>query len=186
MKKLLFSAVALLILLAAACSPGDNAKKSPAQSETPAMAKNQGQAVKGQPAPDFTLSDLSGKSHKLSDYRGKVVILNFWATWCPPCKEEIPSMMVLNKSMQGKPFAMLCASIDEGGKQAVTEYFKSSGNSLPVLLDTDHSVAQLYGTTGVPETFVISPAGVILEKAIGAINWSDPAVIKFINEAMPH
>lgn len=141
-------------------------------------------AVKGAPAPDFTLHDLDGKTHRLSEYKGKVVILNFWATWCPPCREEIPSMMKLNKMMAGKPFVMLCASIDEGGKEAVEGYYKTSGNRLPTLLDTARSVAELYGTTGVPETFVISRDGIILEKAVGAVNWTDPQVVGYLNSAM--
>lgn len=142
--------------------------------------------VEGKTAPDFTLKDLSGKDVRLSDYKGKIVFLNFWATWCPPCREEIPSMMKLNQAMAGKPFQMLAVSIDEGGKEAVEHYFKGSGTMLPALLDTDNSIAKRYGTTGVPETFVLDKRGVILKKVVGGMDWSDPQVIGYFNEILSH
>jgi len=134
----------------------------------------------GSQAPDFTLRDLDGQETRLSSLQGKVVLLNFWATWCPPCREEVPSMVKLNRAMAGKPFQMLAVSIDEGGKDAVAGYFKASGSTLPTLLDTDRSVGRLYGITGVPETFVIDTKGVILKKVIGPMDWSDPAVIGYL------
>lgn len=140
--------------------------------------------VEGKTAPDFTLKDLSGHQIRLSDYRGKVVFLNFWATWCPPCREEIPSMMKLNQAMSGKPFQMLAVSIDEGGKDAVENYLKKSGTMLPALLDTDSSISKRYGTTGVPETFVLDKRGVILKKIVGGMDWNDPQVIAYFNEVI--
>lgn len=138
--------------------------------------KREEPAVEGSLAPDFTLNDLSGHQVQLSSLKGKVVLLNFWATWCPPCREEIPSMLRLNQAMQGKAFQMLAVSIDEGGKDAVTSFFKKGGAALPALLDTDGKVAKRYGTTGVPETFVIDTKGVILKKVIGPMDWSSPEV----------
>ena len=138
----------------------------------------------GSSAPDFTVKDLSGRDVRLSDLRGKVVLVNFWATWCPPCRGEIPSMMKLNSAMAGKPFQMLAISIDEGGKDAVQGFFRESGASLPALLDTDQKVSKLYGTTGVPETFVVDKKGVILKKVVGAMEWNDPQVIQFLDDVM--
>ncbi|GFO56595.1 thioredoxin [Geomonas sp. Red276] len=146
--------------------------------------KEEAPAVEGNLAPDFTLKDLSGREVKLSSLRGKVVLVNFWATWCPPCREEIPSMVQLNKTMQGKPFQMLCCSIDEGGKDAVETFFKKSGLTLPALLDTDGKVAKRYGTTGVPETFVVDTKGVILKKVVGAMDWNSPQVMAAFDELM--
>lgn len=137
---------------------------------------------KGVAAPDFTLMDLTGKQVRLSDYRGKVVLLNFWATWCPPCREEMPSMVRLNQIMAGKPFQMLAVSIDDAGKVAVEAYLQKSGTVLPVLLDTEQNAGKLYGITGVPETFVIDKKGVILEKVVGGSDWSAPNVVKFLEE----
>jgi peroxiredoxin len=163
--KVLIGALALLALLAAAgCSKHDEP------------------AVEGKLAPDFTLKDLSGRPVQLSSLKGKVVLVNFWATWCPPCREEVPSLVRMNQAMQGKPFQLLAVSIDEGGKDAVTRFFQSSGTTLPALLDTDGAVARRYGTTGVPETFVIDTKGVIMKKVVGGMDWSAPQVLAALDE----
>jgi peroxiredoxin len=164
MKRYLCLALALLLLALPACS------------------RKQQAALQGNPAPDFALKDLAGTTVKLSDFRGKVVVLNFWATWCPPCRQEIPSMMRLNQAMAGKDFQMLAVSIDEGGKDAVAGFFRKSGMALPALLDTDQAVGKRYGLTGVPETFVIDKKGVILKKVVGAMDWSEPAVLEFLEK----
>jgi len=141
-------------------------------------------AVEGNPAPDFTLNDLSGRPVQLSSLKGKVVLLNFWATWCPPCREEIPSMVRLNQAMQGKPFQMLAVSIDEGGKGAVQEFFQKGGATLPTLLDSDAKVSSRYGTYRVPETFVIDAKGIIVKKVIGPMDWSSPEVLAALEQLM--
>jgi peroxiredoxin len=148
------------------------------------VAKPVSKAQEGSPAPDFTLRDLNGGEVRLSSLRGKVVLLNFWATWCPPCREEVPSMVKLNRAMAGKQFQMLAVSIDEGGKPAIEAFFKESKSSLPALLDTDGSTGKRYGLTGVPETFVIDTKGVIMKKVIGPMDWSDPAVISYLSGLM--
>uniref|UniRef100_C6E5H2 Alkyl hydroperoxide reductase/ Thiol specific antioxidant/ Mal allergen n=1 Tax=Geobacter sp. (strain M21) TaxID=443144 RepID=C6E5H2_GEOSM len=161
---------AVLLLLVAVLASGCSKKEVPAQ--------------EGVAAPDFTLSDLSGKQVQLSSLKGKVVLVNFWATWCPPCREEIPSMVKLNQIMQGKNFQMLAISIDEGGEQAVQEFFRQNGVTLPALLDTDGSVSRRYGTTGVPETFIVDGKGTIRKKVIGGVEWSSPEVVRYLEELM--
>jgi peroxiredoxin len=141
-------------------------------------------AQEGKLAPDFILADLSGLKTRLSDLKGKVVLVNFWATWCPPCREEIPSMAALNRVMAGKPFRMMAISIDQGGKDAVNDFFKKSGLTLPALLDSDGRVGKLYGITGVPETFVIDRKGVIIKKIVGPLDWSAPEVVQFLTGSM--
>ena len=141
-------------------------------------------AAEGKQAPDFILADIYGRETRLSDLNGEVVLVNFWATWCPPCRDEIPSMVTLNRLMTGKPFRMLAISMDQGGKDAVNDFFKKSGLTLPVLLDSDGSVGKLYGITGVPETFVIDRKGVIIKKFIGPLDWSAPEVVNFLTDAM--
>lgn len=163
--------IACLLLLTAVVAFGCSKKES-------------GPAVEGKPAPDFILNDLSGKPVQLSSLKGKVVLVNFWATWCPPCREEIPSMVKLNQLMQGKNFQMLAVSIDEGGKEAVQDFFKQGGVTLPALLDADGKTARLYGTTGVPETFVVDTKGMIRQKVIGAVDWSSPEAVQFLEQAM--
>ncbi len=141
-------------------------------------------AVEGSEAPDFTLPDLAGKQTRLSDLKGNVVMVNFWATWCPPCREEVPSLVALNRLMAGKPFRMLAISVDTGGKQAVEEYFATSKNILPAFLDSEGKTGRIYGITGVPETFVIDKRGVIIKKVIGPLDWSSPEMVKFLDDAM--
>ncbi|MBJ6802414.1 TlpA disulfide reductase family protein [Geomonas propionica] len=164
--------IAAVLLVAALAATGCTKK----QAELP--------AVEGNAAPDFTLKDLSGKPVQLSTLKGKLVLVNFWATWCPPCREEIPSMVKLNQAMQGKNFQMLAISIDEGGKAAVEDFFKRGRVTLPALLDTDGQVSRRYGTTGVPETFVVDPQGIIRKKVVGGLDWSHPEVIQALQQLM--
>lgn len=147
-------------------------------------AREEKPALPGNSAPDFTLRNLAGQEVKLADLRGKVVLVNFWATWCPPCREEIPSMDRLNRAMAGKPFQMLAISIDEGGKEAVEAFFHKAGVTLPTLLDPGQKTGKRYGITGVPETFIVDKNGVILKKVVGALDWSDPMVAGFLDNAM--
>src|SRR5512144_790820 len=109
----------------------------------------------GDPAPDFRLTSTDGRTISLADLRGKVVMVHFWATWCPPCVEEIPSLDRLNRSLGGQDFAVLAVSVDEGGAPAVSDFLKRQGLTLPVLLNPDRSVATSYGTLRFPETYLI-------------------------------
>lgn len=135
-------------------------------------------------APEISVVALDTTPLTLQSLKGKVVLLNFWATWCPPCREEIPSMMKLNQAMTGKPFQMVCVSVDEGGKQAVQDFFKNTGFSLPAYLDPTGQAAAAYGLTGVPETFIIDKQGVIAKKVIGGLDWASPEVIAFLEGLM--
>jgi peroxiredoxin len=144
------------------------------KSETPAPRE-------GEPAPDFELTALSGEKVRLSGLRGKVVLLNFWASWCPPCREEIPSLVTLNAKLPARDFQLLAVAIDKGGREAISAFFGKTGVILPTLLDSDGLVAKEYGITGVPETFVIDKQGIIRKKVIGPIDWSDPAVIRHLD-----
>jgi len=136
-------------------------------------------------APDISVVALDTTTPlTLESLKGKVVLLNFWATWCPPCREEIPSMMKLQQAMAGKSFQMVCVSVDEGGKQAVQDFFKNTGFSLPTYLDPSGQAAATYGLTGVPETFIIDKQGVIAKKVIGGLDWASPEVIAFLEDLM--
>jgi len=126
---------------------------------------------KGDAAPDFSLPTLKGNSARLADYKGKVVFLNFWATWCPPCRDEMPSMEALYKRLQGRAFEMLAVSIDTSGEDVVREFVTEFGLTFPVLLDPKNELSRLYGLTGVPETYIIDGDGVVALKIIGARDW---------------
>ncbi len=142
-------------------------------------------AKENSPAPDISvISITNGSTLKLSDLKGKVVLLNFWATWCPPCREEIPSMMKLNSFMAGKPFQMVAVSIDEGGKPHIDSFFKETGFFLPTYLDATANSTKLYGITGVPESFIIDKQGVLVKKVIGGFAWDSPEAVAFIEGLM--
>ena len=135
-------------------------------------------------APEITVNSLKNVPLKLSELKGKVVLLNFWASWCPPCREEIPSMMKLDNAMAGKPFQMLAVSIDEGGVPDIEAFFKSSGLSLPAYTDPGGVAVKTYGITGVPESFVIDKNGILVKKVIGPLAWDSPETISFLEGLM--
>jgi cytochrome c biogenesis protein CcmG/thiol:disulfide interchange protein DsbE len=133
----------------------------------------------GVPAPDFTFPDLEGKKVSLSEYRGWVVLVNIWATWCPPCVEEAPSIEKLYNTLKGDQFKILAVSIDSKGREAVVPFMKKYSLTFPVLLDPEGKIRILYGLTGVPESFVIDRKGIVVEKVTGPIDWAAPAVVRF-------
>jgi peroxiredoxin len=171
MKKILLITLITLCVVISACSKEEKGK-----------SVSSGNPQEGKTAPEFTLKDPDGREISLASLRGKVVFLNFWATWCPPCKEEIPSMMKLNQKMAGKPFQMLAVSIDDGGKEAVTAFFKSSGFNLPFLNDPEQKLGKVYGITGVPETFIIDKQGVVVKKVIGGMDWASSDSVQFFSD----
>ncbi|TMB54574.1 MAG: TlpA family protein disulfide reductase [Deltaproteobacteria bacterium] len=125
-------------------------------------------------APDFAVPDLSGQAVRLSALRGKVVLLNLWTTWCPPCREEMPSMQRLYERLRNRDFQLLAVSQDEDGKQVVEPFVKEMRLSFPVLVDPDHQVGDRYGVWGYPETFVIDRTGHVVERVIGPRDWASP------------
>jgi peroxiredoxin len=139
----------------------------------------------GQQAPDFALKDEHGRIVKLSDYRGRLVFLNFWASWCGPCIEEAPDMETLNSVLKDKAFQMLAISIDTEW-DVVRDFNKRYNVTVPSLLDPGQQVAKgLYKITGQPETFLISANGAVLKHIVGAVRWSDPRVIAGIESLLP-
>lgn len=140
---------------------------------------------KGSPAPDFTLPDLNGQEVTLSQFKGKVVFLNFWATWCPPCIEEIPSINALQKKFKNNDFVILTVNIDQTGRENIKKFVDSRGLEFRVLLDPKSDVsAGKYGITGVPETFLIDRNGIVIERYIGPKNWTEDTFIKYLNKIL--
>ncbi len=133
----------------------------------------------GKPAPDFTLMDRNGKTWTLSELKGQVVFINFWATWCPPCREEMPSMQRLYTMLPQDKFKML--AILNSDDPAMADLFTGKfGITIPVLDDQPNQVGKLYGLTGVPETFIIDQQGIIREKFIGPAQWDAPGYIQML------
>ncbi len=124
-------------------------------------------------APDFHATDLgTGRRVTLADYRGQVVLLNVWATWCQPCKVEMPSMEQLQKELGANGLKIVAVSVDEGTSDVVRQFASDLGLTFQILHDPDRSIEQIYQTTGVPESFVINRHGVIVKKVIGATDWA--------------
>lgn len=129
----------------------------------------------GSTAPDFHAIDLrSGKPASLADYRGKVLLLNIWATYCLPCRVEMPAIERLSRRMAGTDFHVLAVSVDVVDSTAVNAFVNQLGLSFDVLHDRQGRIEQQYQTTGVPESFVIDRHGVIVKKVIGASEWDGP------------
>ena len=140
----------------------------------------------GDIASDFKLEDaFSGETISLSKLKGKVVFLNVWATWCGPCREEMPSMETLYDELKGnKDFVMLAVSQDTKGKSAVVPYVEKNGYHFKILLDPENKVGDSYGVSGVPETFIIDRNGRIVAHHMGAFDWSRPDVKSALNELL--
>jgi peroxiredoxin len=136
----------------------------------------------GQPAPNFSFPGLDGKMVSLSDHKGHVVLVNIWATWCPPCVDEMPSMEKLYRELKDEDFEILAVSIDALGEKAVAPFMKKFKLSFPALMDPDGTIKTLYKTTGVPESFIINKDGILVEKIIGPRNWASPELVRYFRD----
>ena len=136
----------------------------------------------GDVAPDFLLEDTKGNQVSLAGLRGKVVLVNFWATWCPPCRAEMPSMEKLNQAMQGEDFVMLAINVEENGREVIPDFLKKNQHSFTILYDDKAIAQENYGVYKFPESFVIRKDGVIDDKVIGAIDWAHPETVKYFKE----
>ncbi len=145
----------------------------------PACSQRPEVATVGKPAPDFTLVDTKGKTWKLAELKGRVVFVNFWATWCPPCRQEMPSMQRVYNFIPEDRFAML--AILSNDEPALAEGLTAKiGTTFPILLDPEGKAAATYGLTGVPETYIIDKEGILREKFLGAVQWDSPEVMRML------
>lgn len=124
-------------------------------------------------APEFALSDLEGKAQRLADFRGNVVLLNFWATWCPPCRAEMPSMETLYQAYKEQGFVILAVSSDVQGAAVVQPFMAQYRLSFPSLLDTTGRVNGLYGVRSIPTSYLLDRQGRVVSREIGARNWAN-------------
>ncbi len=134
----------------------------------------------GTAAPDFTLQD-SQSTVTLSQFHGQVVVLNFWATWCAPCVEEIPSLVEMQRRMKGKGVTVLAVSVDvdEG---AYKQFVKDHNVNLLTVRDPSGKSNGLYGTFKFPETYIVDRNGVMRRKFIGAVDWTEPEITEFLGK----
>lgn len=143
----------------------------------------------GSRAPDFRAVDLrsegeGGRPVTLADYRGKVILLNIWATWCEPCRVEMPSLERLHTQFAGKDFRVVAVSVDIEGPEKVMAFVNSMGLTFDILHDPSRAIEGVYQTTGVPESFVIDRDGVIVKKVIGATEWDGPVNTSLIRRLL--
>jgi cytochrome c biogenesis protein CcmG, thiol:disulfide interchange protein DsbE len=134
----------------------------------------------GSNAPDFTVQDAD-HSVSLSQFRGKVVVLNFWATWCPPCIEETPSLVKMQNHLKDKGVVVLAVSIDADDTE-YHRFLKSYNVNLVTVRDEARKASSLYGTFGWPESYVIDRNGVLRRKFIGAVDWTSPEIVEYLSK----
>lgn len=143
----------------------------------------------GSRAPDFlALNVRTGESASLADYAGEVILLNIWATWCPPCEAEMPSIQRLYEVLGPRGLEVVAVSIDKGDPEFVLDWVTERDLTFDILQDRAGKIEHIYQTTGVPETFIIDRAGVIIKKEIGAREWDaapQVALLQRILEAGP-
>ena len=131
------------------------------------------------PAPEFNLKDIDDKRHLLSAYRGRVVIVNFWATWCPPCRFELPSMDKAYQILRQQDVAMLAINVGEDA-DTIFSFTADYPVSFPLLLDKDAAVIKQYPVIGLPTSYIINPQGQLVYRVIGTRNWTDPTLLETI------
>ena len=136
-------------------------------------------SIAGKTAEDMPL-DINGKSEHLSDLRGKVVVLNFWATWCPPCVEETPSLIELNKRIANRNGVVLGVSVDDD-QAAYEKFIQDHGINFPTSRDASKKYAQDYGTVMYPETYIIDRQGKIARKVIGPQDWNSTEMVAYFD-----
>ena len=136
------------------------------------------------PAPDFALTTPSGAAVSLKQFRGKVVLLNFWATWCPPCVREMPSMEALFQKFKRRGFTVLAVSLDETGAAIVKPFLKKYQLTFPVALDPESRIAGMYGARDLPSSFLVDAQGRVIAAAKGERDWYSAEAISYVAEVL--
>lgn len=139
-------------------------------------------SLRGRPAADFSLT-LNGKAARLSDLRGKVVVLNFWATWCPPCVEEAPSLNLLQAKIAPLGGTVLGVSVDDD-QAAYEQFLKTHHIDFPTYRDTSKEIPLQYGTKMYPETYIIGRNGRLDRKIVGAQDWTSPEMNAYFTSVL--
>ena len=134
--------------------------------------------------PALSLKDLSGKLHSLADYRGKVLLLNFWATWCEPCKDELPSIRTLRERLAGRPFEVIVVNYGEGGGK-VRDFLASEKLELIALLDPNMEVARAWRVRVLPGSYLVDATGKVRYSVIGEFDWASEEAMKTVRGLLP-
>jgi len=138
----------------------------------------------GGPTPALALKDLDGQVRDLAGLRGRVVVINFWATWCEPCRDELPSLNRLREHFAGMPFEVLAVDVGEG-EARVREFLVKTPVAFPVLLDRDSAALKPWGVRGLPASFILDPGGQIRYSFLGQRDWADDDVKTAVRSLLP-
>ena len=151
---------------------------APSVASAPAL-----QAEGSRLAPSLVLKDLEGRTHELSAYRGRVVLINFWATWCEPCRQEMPALQRLQEKLSGKPFAVLAVNVDEP-ESRVRHFLRETRLDLLVLLDQNKTATRAWDVRLLSVTYVVGTDGRVRYRVIGDTDWTHAALLKVISELL--
>lgn len=164
----------------------EHPKRNPAikTQEVPKEVKRKEAAKEGFLAPEFSLYDLSGNLVRLADFRGKVVLLNFWATWCSPCRREIPSLERLYQSRNDQGFEIVAVNQERASASQIASFAKKYGMSFPILLNPRGDVGNKYWVRAIPTSFLLGKNGVITWKIVGGREWESPYVVSRIDQLL--
>jgi thiol-disulfide isomerase/thioredoxin len=130
-------------------------------------------------APALKLADAEGREHALAEWRGKTVVINFWATWCEPCREEMPSLERLRKRLAGRPFEIVAVNVGESPER-VARFTREVPVTFPIIYDRDSATAKLWKVRGYPTSYVLGPDGRIRYYFVGDLDWSSDEVVRVI------
>ncbi len=137
-----------------------------------------------QEAPGFEIENLAGGNTGLEDYRGKIVLLNFWATWCMPCRAEMPGMEIIWQKYEEQGLVIAAISVDEGSRGRIETFSKLLDLSFPILLDPESKVSDLYKVSNMPTSFLIDRDGKVISRIVGSMEWSTAEAMQFIEELL--
>jgi thiol-disulfide isomerase/thioredoxin len=139
-------------------------------------------------APSFSLTTLTGDTASLEEASGKLLMLNLWATWCPPCRAEMPSMETIYQQLKSQGFEMYAVAAPSPPQETlekIESYISENGYTFPVPIDKNFEVNAMYGTGSIPTTWLISPEGIIIARLTGAIDWASPEIVKALKTLLP-
>ena len=183
MRKTAVFAAALIVVLA--CGERTETPEDGARTTTAATATTVPQlVVVGQPMPAYSAKLLDGSEFNLANEKGNVVFLNLWATWCGPCRYEIPELEKLHKDLAAKSFKVVGVSVDEGGDQIVREFVDEQNMTYPVALDPEGQLATLMDTTILPTSIIVDRQGNVVWKKLGVVTTTDTEMIRVLEQAL--
>jgi thiol-disulfide isomerase/thioredoxin len=184
-KRLLRTAIILSAALYVGCGETGNPETGAAPELKPTgQVADFKVAAEPKPVPELVFKTVADKEVKLSDFKGKTVLLNFWATWCAPCKVEMPSLDRLQAQLGGDTFAVVAISSDRAGKRAVDPYFDEAGIKLARYYDPKNAVGMGLGVTGLPTTILLDAQGRELGRMLGDAEWDSPEAVALVKQAM--